>query len=71
MRNAIIDGAFRAMKCGVDLKSAKNDPSKFSEGCDHECRQDTVFPVDGFPAVVDIQSLGGFKSEVQQADDDA
>jgi hypothetical protein len=65
------DGAFRAKRCGVDLKSAKNGPSEFSEGYCHERRQDTVFPVDGFPAVVDIQSLGGFKSEVQQADDDA
>jgi len=45
------------MKRGVDLKSAKNDPSDFSEGRDHECRQDTVCPVDGFSAVVDISSL--------------
>ena len=51
------DEAFRAIKRGVDLKSAKNDPSSFSEGRDHECRQDTVCPVDGFSAVVDIQPI--------------
>jgi len=36
------DVTFRAMRGGVDLKLAKNGPSKFSEGCDHEHRQDTV-----------------------------
>ena len=51
------DVTFRAMRGGVDLKLAKNGPSKFSEGCDHEHRQDTVCPVDGFSAVVDIQPI--------------
>ena len=31
------DVTFRAGRGGVDLKSANNDPSIFSEGCDHEC----------------------------------
>ena len=48
------DEVFRAMKGGVDLKSAKNDPSNFSEGCDHKCLQDTVCAVDGFSAIVEI-----------------
>ena len=45
---------FRAIKRGVDLKLAKNGPSEFSEGRDHERRQDTVCSVDGFFAVVVI-----------------
>ena len=43
------------MRCGVDLKSAINDDSNFSEGRDHECKEVAVCLVDGLSAVVDIQ----------------
>lgn len=55
--NSMTDEVFREMSCGVDLKLAKNDSLNFSEGCDHVCRENAVFPVDGLSARGDIQLI--------------